>query len=188
MPVLITDADLIDDMNKDGRTGGQVSSESLDPRSPKPGPELNVVGKDGYQSVKYPSPEPARPGNILLQPFPVPENLKQIDTTTSHLDQLTVVVAVGLLIVWYFVAFGSGAGRFFMRTIVLGAFGLAVWSANHLAKRKIEKGIDAIRLEMHKQRGEEYSPPTPESVEWLNGLLLVVWKLVGLRTIIVLFV
>lgn len=178
MPVQITDADLLEDMNQGGRSQGTVSAESLDPRSPQPGPELSAVGKDGYQAIKYPAPEPAKPGNILLQPFPAPENLKQIDTTTAHLDQLTAVVAVGLLIVWYFVAFGDGAGSFFSRTFVLTAFGFAVWSANHFAKRKIEKGIDSIRLEMHKQRGEEYSPPTPESVEWLNGLLLVVWKLV----------
>lgn len=131
------------------------------------------------QSVKYTSPEPAKPGNILLQQFPAPENLKQLDPTASHLDQVSMVVGAGLLIVWYFVAFGAGVSSFFVRTFLIASLGLAVASANHIAKRKIEKGLEAIRLEMHKQRGEEFSPPTPESVEWINALLQVVWKLVS---------
>jgi hypothetical protein len=31
---------------------------------------------------------------------------------------------------------------------------------------------------MHRQRGEIYSPPTPESVEWLNNLIKLFWGLV----------
>ena len=32
---------------------------------------------------------------------------------------------------------------------------------------------------MGRARGEEWSPPTPESVEWLNALVKVVWGLVN---------
>lgn len=42
--------------------------------------------------------------------------------------------------------------------------------------RKIEKDFEDVRMHMHKQRGEEHSPPMPESVEWLNALISVVWK------------
>ena len=35
-----------------------------------------------------------------------------------------------------------------------------------------------IRYDMHRQRGEIYSPPTPESVEWLNNLIKLFWGLV----------
>ncbi|EPQ58830.1 hypothetical protein GLOTRDRAFT_54343 [Gloeophyllum trabeum ATCC 11539] len=34
-------------------------------------------------------------------------------------------------------------------------------------------------MKMHKDRGETYSPPTPESVEWLNAVLKLVWGLVN---------
>jgi Ca2+-dependent lipid-binding protein len=32
---------------------------------------------------------------------------------------------------------------------------------------------------MHRQRGEIFSPPTPESVEWLNGLIKLIWGLIN---------
>lgn len=31
-------------------------------------------------------------------------------------------------------------------------------------------------MHMHTQRGKEYSPPIPESVEWLNAAIAVIWK------------
>jgi Ca2+-dependent lipid-binding protein len=32
---------------------------------------------------------------------------------------------------------------------------------------------------MHRQRGEKFSPPTPESVEWLNAFIKTIWGLVN---------
>ena len=51
------------------------------------------------------------------------------------------------------------------------------WIAVENAGRKIEKELERVRMAMHTQRGEELSPPTPESVEWMNALLKVVWGL-----------
>ena len=45
-----------------------------------------------------------------------------------------------------------------------------------LEARKIEQDFEDVRMHMHKQRGEEHSPPMPESVEWLNAMISVVWK------------
>lgn len=36
-----------------------------------------------------------------------------------------------------------------------------------------------IRLDMAKQRGEKYSPPTPESMEWFNAIASTVWPLIN---------
>jgi Ca2+-dependent lipid-binding protein len=32
---------------------------------------------------------------------------------------------------------------------------------------------------MHRQRGEKFSPPTPESVEWLNAFIKTIWGLIN---------
>ena len=39
--------------------------------------------------------------------------------------------------------------------------------------------MERVRWETEKRRGEEFSPPTPESVEWLNALLKLVWGLIN---------
>jgi Ca2+-dependent lipid-binding protein len=47
-----------------------------------------------------------------------------------------------------------------------------------LVERGMEKEIERIRQDMGRQRGESFSPPFPESVEWLNGLVKLVWGLI----------
>lgn len=55
LPVQITDADLMEEYNKNNENGsnsnsvGSVSAEAMDPCSPDVGPHLNAVGVDGYQ-------------------------------------------------------------------------------------------------------------------------------------------
>lgn len=51
-------------------------------------------------------------------------------------------------------------------------------SAISLVSNGLEKEMERVRMEMHRQRGEEFAPPTPESVEWLNSFVKVVWGLV----------
>lgn len=50
-----------------------------------------------------------------------------------------MVCVVGLLLVWYFVAFGYGVGSFIIRSFFLSGVAVVIWSANHIAKKKIEK-------------------------------------------------
>lgn len=56
---------------------------------------------------------------------------------------------------------------------------VVAWITSENAGRKIEKELERVRMAMHVHRGEEFSPPTPESVEWMNALLKVVWGLVN---------
>ena len=63
--------------------------------------------------------------------------------------------------------------------MLVGGVGCVAWVAAENAGRKVEKEVERVRMGMHKARGEAHSPPTPESVEWLNGLLKVVWGLVN---------
>lgn len=57
-------------------------------------------------------------------------------------------------------------------------------TAVHLALRTVEKDLESVRTHMHTQRGQEYAPPMPESVEWLNAALAVVWRQIDPATFI----
>jgi len=56
------------------------------------------------------------------------------------------------------------------------AFGLM--TAVSLVERGIEKEIERVRQDLSRQRGEAFSPPMPESVEWLNGLIKLIWGVI----------
>lgn len=70
----------------------------------------------------------------------------------------------------------SGRGWLYSSFLVTSFAGLgsSVYISHSLVARKLEKELEVIRLNMHKQRGELASPPTPESTEWLNALVEVV--------------
>lgn len=38
--------------------------------------------------------------------------------------------------------------------------------------------MEQARVEMHRKRGLNHTPPVPESTEWLNAMLAVVWPLI----------
>jgi Ca2+-dependent lipid-binding protein len=47
-----------------------------------------------------------------------------------------------------------------------------------VVERGIDKEVERVRQDMGRQRGEAFSPPFPESVEWLNGLVKLIWGLI----------
>lgn len=59
-------------------------------------------------------------------------------------------------------------------SLLLTATAAAIYIAHSLVARKLEKELEVVRWEMEKQRGE-LNPQTPESSEWLNSLLAVIW-------------
>lgn len=61
---------------------------------------------------------------------------------------------------------------------MVGGVGFVAVSAIGLVARGLEKEVQRIRMEMGRQRGEVFAPPTPESVEWLNAFIKVIWGLV----------
>jgi Ca2+-dependent lipid-binding protein len=83
----------------------------------------------------------------------------------------------GLSLIWMSVAFGSGVFQFLWRSILISTLGFVIMTAASLTERGIEKEMERVRQDLGRQRGEAYSPPMPESVEWLNGLIKLVWGL-----------
>lgn len=66
-----------------------------------------------------------------------------------------------------------------VRSSLIWSIPVVVWIGAENAGRKVEKEIERIRMNMMTQRAESFSPPTPESVEWMNALLKLIWGLVN---------
>lgn len=125
---------------------------------------------------KHVAPKPVEPGNILLQQFPAPVNTDALDKLHGNFRQLAIALGAAMAIAWFFTAFGSGWFKFLFRSAIFGTVGFGGFMALGLAERKIEKDLEDVRMHMHTQRGEKHSPPMPESVEWLNAAIAVIWK------------
>lgn len=76
---------------------------------------------------------------------------------------------------WFFIAFGNGLMTALWRTFLLMLVGIGLYAATGLLLKNLEKEVDAIRLDLTRARGQAFSPPYPESAEWLNGLIQLVW-------------
>lgn len=122
-------------------------------------------------------------GNITYQAYPpaMPESFKGIVTRVDH---IRYAVGGSLAVLWFFTAFGGGLFRFFYRSVLYLAVAFGLLSLISLLQRNIEKEMNASRLDLNRARGEAFSPPYPEGVEWLNGLIKLVWGLIDPVTFI----
>jgi len=160
------------------RAGGGDAA-ALDPNNPKRGPAEQKPRDPEKQDQRYPAPEIAQVGNICLQDFPPPLEKIDISHSKSILRQGAMVTTGLAVVAWYFIAFGHGVMGFVFRSSLIGAIAAVAWIASENAGRKVEKEYERIRMAMHQQRGEAHSPPTPESVEWLNAIFRLAWGLVN---------
>ena len=158
-----------------------LDNAALDPDSPKAGTSLRHPPNQSTQDPRYSAPAPAEPGNICLQPFPPPVDPVDIGHAKAILRTGAVFVSALCFLVWISVATGKKVSwlQFLWRSALVTAVAGVAWIAVENAGRKVEKEVERVRMQMHRQRGESLSPPTPESVEWLNALLKVVWGLIN---------
>lgn len=196
--VIVRDADLnTEQRNKktDKSSAGVAAgldSRALDPEdSEHPGPSTNKPpNPQGDQDILNPAPHPAAPGNICLQSFPPPVEASDLKPILASLNTVSLVFAGSLGAVLVLVYFGSTWKQFLVRSAVIGTIGVGSVAAVGVYTNRITKDIERVRHNMHKQRGEKFSPPvrrrpravltdkTPESVEWLNAILATAWPLV----------
>ncbi|TKY86188.1 hypothetical protein EX895_005013 [Sporisorium graminicola] len=160
---------------RDAAENAKISPDKLDSRY-GPGFSSHIPKDPSKHHSLHTSPYPAEPSNALLYRFPEPVKSDVIQGMQTAFNQLAIGLGASLALIWFFFAFGNGWWKFLLRTTILGAVGFCGWTGLHLQSRKIEKEHEAIRAEMHKQRGQSLSPPMPESVEWLNAAIACVWK------------
>lgn len=126
--------------------------------------------------TKYTSPDPARPTSILLQSFPEPLDPGKV----KELDDIFLKLYLGygalIVLVWGIATIGHGWGAFATRTFWLGLAGIAGFMGLGTLRNVIMHQMERMRVAMHRQRGEKYSPPYPESVEWMNAIIACVWR------------
>jgi len=115
--------------------------------------------------------------NILYHAFPPPQP-PSLDGLLGKLRMLEYGAAAGMFFVWLTVAFGSGITRFLWRTLICSVVGFVLMTGISLVERGMSKEMERVRQDMGRQRGEAFSPPMPESVEWLNGLIKLMWGLI----------
>ncbi|GJE96327.1 C2 domain-containing protein [Phanerochaete sordida] len=173
--VLIRDPDF-----KDFRERG-LDNEALDPDHPKEGTAARRPPSPSKMHPSFPAPAPAEPGNICNQPFP-PEIDEADLSKVRNILRMGALVTTGLCFVtWLFTACGKHIGWFawFFRSTLVWSIAAVVWIGVENAVRKLEKEIERVRLNLLKKRAEVNSPPTPESVEWMNAIIKLVWGLVN---------
>lgn len=174
---LVTQSPSID-YQIDGATKAQTKA-ALDPSSSTTVKSPSSNKPDVPQDTYLTAPHPISPGNILLHNFPSPVEENSLASITSTLATYSYGVIGALTVIWSFVAFKNGLWAFFVRSTMIGGLAVAVYVSHGSIGRKLEKELDRIRLNMGKERGETFSPPTPESVEWMNAFTKVVWPLIN---------
>ncbi|KIY63684.1 hypothetical protein CYLTODRAFT_493697 [Cylindrobasidium torrendii FP15055 ss-10] len=133
------------------------------------------------------APNPARPGNVSLHPY-LPAQPPSLADLLQKFDYLQIGLAVSHFIVWFL--FGFPQGRWYipfswpffslvLRGTLIGAMGFASITAVSIIQRTLEKEVESVRVDMHRERGEKFAPPTPESAEWLNAFVRTIWALVN---------
>lgn len=115
--------------------------------------------------------------NILFHQFPPPAHAS-IDALLLKLRMVQLGIAGAMLIIWLSVAFGSGFISFMWRSTLCSVAGFGLMTAVSLVERGMDKEMERVRQDMARQRGEAFSPPLPESVEWLNGLIKLIWGVI----------
>lgn len=113
-------------------------------------------------------------GNVTYYPFPPPAPTS-VNDLLKRCQQLQYLIIGSCLVLWFFIAFGNGLMTALWRTFLLMLVGIGLYAATGLLLKNLEKEVDAIRLDLTRARGQAFSPPYPESAEWLNGLIQLVW-------------
>lgn len=152
-----------------------VTKKALDPESSVSGPATNSPSLGSTQHI---APK-ISPGNILIHEFPASIEKNSLKTITGSLANYSYGIMTSLVVLWSIVAFGNGFVAFCFRTSIFVGLIVGVYCTFGIIGRKIEKELDRIRLQMIKSRGETFSPPTPESVEWMNAFLSTIWPLIN---------
>lgn len=158
-----------------------MDNEALDPSHPKAGTAVRRPPSPSRQDHRLPAPIAAQVGNICNQPFPPEVDDADLTPAKTILRTGAAFTTALCFFIWVFTACGKHIGWFswFFRSSLIWGTAAVVWIGAENAGRKIEKEVERVRMNLLKKRAEVNSPPTPESVEWMNAILKVVWGLVN---------
>lgn len=160
-----------------------LSQDALDP-SPAtehvrgPSQTAPMSKHDPKRSTLFTAPNDSIPGNILLQQFPPSFQAPSLDHLQRTVQIVTYGVLAALALTWYSVIRHTTWLSFVVLSSLYGGLGTFAFFALGYTHNQFKVHANAARLDLHRQRGEAFSPPTPESSEWLNAILKIVFPLI----------
>lgn len=158
---------------RDPITGSEIIVKDADPKG-----DSLFLRIHADHRIDFDSKQPATKGtNVLYHAFPPPQPVS-LETALAKLKLIQYGIAGSVFFIWLTVSFGSGLIAFVYRSTLCSVTAFILMTALSLVERSLEKDVEKVRQDMGRQRGEAFSPPVPESVEWLNGLIKLVWGLV----------
>lgn len=173
-----------------------VPLANVDPRAP---PETNPLpnvpephlpegrGEEYRETMDDLAPPEANPGKtkdllhhsrnheVLYHPLPVADLNTAFTALEGAINQTTMICVGGLVVLnWLFV--GGG-----FRGLIASVFGgVVIASGLHLWLRGIQDDANTINWDAEAQRAKAATDSlVPESVEWMNSLVGIVWKLIN---------
>ncbi|EKM56362.1 uncharacterized protein PHACADRAFT_172085 [Phanerochaete carnosa HHB-10118-sp] len=158
-----------------------LDNEALDPAHPKTGTAARRPPSPSKMDPSLPAPAPAEPGNICNQPFPPEVDEADLSAARSILRTGALGATALCALTWLATACSKHVGwlAFCVRSGLIWGTAAVVWVGAENAVRKVEKELDRVRFGLLNKRAAVHSPPTPESVEWLNAIVKLVWGLVN---------
>lgn len=144
---------------------GETYRETLDDLAP---PEANPDKTGDYLHH-------SKNHEVIYHPLPVADLKRSFDTLESTVFQTTIAVVGGIVVLnWLFV--GGG-----WKGLIASTFaGVIVSTGIHLWLRRIQEDANAVNWDAERSRATAATESlVPESVEWMNSLVGIVWNLIN---------
>ncbi|RDW56363.1 hypothetical protein BP5796_13238 [Coleophoma crateriformis] len=144
---------------------GETYRETLDDLAP---PEANPDKTHDFLAR-------SKKREVLYHPLPMADLKRSFYALESAVQQTTIAVIVGIVALnWLFI--GGGWKGLLSSTLA----GLIVSCGIHLWLRRIQEDANAVNWEAERKRATAATESlVPESVEWMNSLVGIVWNLIN---------
>jgi Ca2+-dependent lipid-binding protein len=112
---------------------------------------------------------------VLYHPLPIADLKRSFYALESAVQQTTIAIILGIVgLNWLFI--GGGWKGLFASTIA----GIIVSCGIHLWLRRVQEDANAINWDAERKRATAATESLlPESVEWMNSLVGIVWNLIN---------
>lgn len=112
---------------------------------------------------------------VIYHPLPIADLEKSFAGLESAIMQTTIVICVGIVVLnWLFL---GGGIKGFIGSIFAGVI---ISTGLHLWMRRVYDDANAVNWDAERERARAATESlVPESVEWMNSLVGIVWKLIN---------
>jgi hypothetical protein len=144
---------------------GEIYRQTLDDLAP---PEANTEKTDDYLHH-------SRNHEVIYHPLPIADLKSSFYGLESAINQTSFAVIVGIVVLnWLFLG-----GRW--KGLIASLFaGVIISCGLHLWLRNIQENANAVNWETERKRAMAATESlVPESVEWVNSLVSIIWNLIN---------